>query len=313
MSEKKPNVMEKTEPGEVADPTWGFNDRTIYVKDGLRAEILVYYRSDGTSGSAATQPPRTPVRNSNEDRPAIVTPVSEDASGKILEPYHVNGSSHHQIGKGWVQFWLDTTGRSLPEYCPCHKPNEFSRDKPVQHKLAGSTAGAHVIFRTADGQLKVAIVPVCRSCNSGEFPINFECKAVTIFDVGAQTYVGEIKGKSQDDQGGEHSTQLNKFDKLEVSLKDENLSLLVAGTGPMYGGKTPHTEIKRDVSRKEDDLYYASIALTAMGGLAKNHQRLTREHPNHVPTIHTLNKGLKGVSAGPADNGGGHEESKASG
>ena len=81
----------------------------------------------------------------------------------------------------------------------------------------------------------------------------------------------------------------------------------------MYGGKTPHTEIKRDVSRKEDDLYYASIALTAMGGLAKNHQRLTREHPNHVPTIHTLNKGLKGVSAGPADNGGGHEESKASG
>ena len=216
----------------------------------------------------------------------------KNGGGKIEDVYHVKGSSDHQIAtktcKGWVQFWQEETGLPLPKYCPC----QGNDDNPgVPHKLHQHTAGAHVIFRTADGQLKVGIVPVCRGCNTppGK-PIVFECLACTIFDVGAQTYVGGIIGKSKDDQG-EHATGLNEFDKLKVSLEDENLSLTVAGTGPKYRGKTPRTKISKDVSQKQDDLYYAYVALAAMGGLTKNHQQLRRLQHRDVAKVYLLNKG----------------------
>ena len=268
-------------------------------ENALRSAKQRARESDATATAAVAELEAEKARNKQvEERvraleleKAQLKAEKKNGGGKIKDVYHVKGSSDHQIAtktcKGWVQFWLETTGLQLPKYCPCQHPD----DNPgVPHKLHQHTAGAHVIFRTKDGQLKVGIVPVCRGCNTPPGnPINFECLAVTIFDVGAQTYVGGIIGKSKDDQG-EHATGLNEVDKLKVSLEDENLSLTVAGTGPKYRGKTPRTKISKDVSQKQDDLYYAYVALAAMGGLTKNHQQLRRLQHRDVAKVYLLNE-----------------------
>jgi tetratricopeptide (TPR) repeat protein len=233
----------------------------------------------------------------------------ENGGGKIEDVYHVSGSDKHRIsGMTWVKYWQEKTKLPLPTFCPCQHPD----DNPgVPHKLHQHTAGAHVIFRTADDQLKVGIVPVCKGCNSGRGkPIVFECLAVTIFDVGAQTYVGELYEKSEDENGKEATNMFQAFDSLSVSTRkdgqNEVCDIEISGTGVKSRSRTL---AMNGVDRVKDDFYYASVALTAMGGLTKNHPELRRH--DHKAKVYKLNEGGGRTRFAKLMNRQGHEFAKS--
>jgi hypothetical protein len=105
-------------------------------------------------------------------------------------PDHLKNTSYHNPAPSdsWRSFWRQNIDVGDDARCPCVD----ERLAVGQQHLMQQPVGAHVVFRGPDNQPYYGIVPVCNSCNRAERVIAYECRAVTIVDMDAQSFHGRI-------------------------------------------------------------------------------------------------------------------------
>ena len=136
-----------------------------------------------------------------------------------------------------------------------------------------SPVGAHVVCRSANNKPFYAVVPVCNRCNRAEKVIAYQCTAVTVVDIDAETFHGRISRPN----GGFFRT-VTGSQRHQGPNRVEVHGTNTAGE-PMYG------------VYNDKDRFIGMLADLALRGLAFGQKVLGRGQ-HHQPVGVTLNAGV---------------------
>ena len=184
----------------------------------------------------------------------------------------------------------------LPKYCPGRR----DIDDGGHLMQESSIVGAHVLLKDDDDNLRFAIVPCCSSCNNtnNEFPLVYECTAVSIASLNKMNFVGKVCLLHSNDY----------FTKIEsISTKDDTTAsnsrikrkpttvLTIAG----MSNKGRH--VRCDYPDPDD--YLLLVATLLRGKLTHRLRRLKREYASEnsktfKPAIIAVNSGVYPKSVG---------------
>lgn len=164
---------------------------------------------------------------------------------------HLEGTSFHTVDygykaqsvqiKSWVAYWKHKTGKEAPKYCPGRKD---INEKDAHELTNTNVVGAHVRLKRKHGDgrsdIRYGIVPACRSCNTGGFPLVWCCEAVTVENPSTREFVGKINLN-------DGKTYWKEIDMVgDVVIKDED------GKG---SGTTRKRNVRRNANNEEIGIF----------------------------------------------------------
>jgi hypothetical protein len=161
--------------------------------------------------------------------------------------------------------------------CPCADADAGRQHRLGTHGGANfDCVGAHVIFKDDTGCFYCGIVPVCSGCNTAGRAIAFQCIAVTIVDVGRQTFAGKIERPS----GGRPFAAVSRVTTQTHAGGQEVVT--IEGTDEQ-GQAASETY-------PDKDGFLGKLADLMCGGVARTHSRL--QSNAHVAQLVDVNKSV---------------------
>ena len=214
---------------------------------------------------------------------------------------HLKGTTYHRVDFGhkkdattgkkakinnWIKYWQLHTGEHLPKFCPGRK------NEKKAHELC-SYVGAHCIVTRGD-ESYFCIVPACRSCNNhnNEYPLVWQCKAVTILNSLTRNFVGKIHtyktvttadGKTKQKATTEYWRQINDMRVSFAHARSERTTLTISGV-TNAGTETTCTYT-------DPDTFLTELALWREGKLKPGARSLNRRDDDFKPQILPANVG----------------------
>ncbi len=84
-----------------------------------------------------------------------------ESKEKLILVIHTQGSSKtpDYKGKPWIDYWKESSGKGLPDKCPCC-------NKPLSKEKIWVGAHVEIFAEYAETNKTIYITPTCNECNS---------------------------------------------------------------------------------------------------------------------------------------------------